>query len=95
MAFKDFSQLVRYYPDSLYVADATKRLVFLKNRLAKYELSVAKFYTKRGAYVAVINRVEQMMRDYPDTQATRDALVYMENAYKELGLTQKRKKWLH
>lgn len=88
VAFKDFSQLVRYYPDSLYTADATKRLVFLKNRLAKYELSVAEFYTKRGAYVAVINRVEQMMRNYPDTQATRDALKYMENAYKELGLTQ-------
>jgi outer membrane protein assembly factor BamD (BamD/ComL family) len=34
--------------------------------------------TKRGAYVAVVNRVEGMMRDYPDTQATRDALPLME-----------------
>ncbi|MGL4978274.1 MAG: outer membrane protein assembly factor BamD, partial [Plesiomonas sp.] len=33
------------------------------------------------------NRVEQMLRDYPDTQATREALPLMENAYQKLGLT--------
>ena len=47
---------------------------------------MAQFYTKRGAYVAVVNRVEGMMRDYPDT-ATRDALPLMENAYRQLQLT--------
>ena len=36
-AFNDFSKLVRSYPNSQYITDATKRLVFLKDRLAKYE----------------------------------------------------------
>lgn len=85
-AFKDFSQLLRAYPNSQYATDSQKRLVFLKDRLAKYELSVAEFYTKRGAYVAVVNRVEQMLRDYPDTQATRTALPLMENAYRVMQL---------
>jgi outer membrane protein assembly factor BamD len=69
------------------VTDASKRLVFLKDRLAKYEYSVAEYYTRRGAYVAVVNRVEGMLRDYPDTQATRDGLKLMENAYRELQMT--------
>ena len=69
-AFSDFSKLVRGYPNSQYTTDATKRLVFLKDRLAKYEYSVAEYYTERGAWVAVVNRVEGMLRDYPDTQAT-------------------------
>ena len=86
-AFKDFSKLVRGYPRSQYVTDATKRLVFLKDRLAKYEYSVAEYYTKRGAWVAVVNRVEGMMRDFPDTKATRDALPLMENAYREMQMT--------
>ncbi|BET96152.1 outer membrane protein assembly factor BamD [Xenorhabdus taiwanensis] len=86
-AFRDFNQLVRYYPNSQYSTDATKRLIFLKERLAKYELAVVQYYTKRSAYVAVVNRVEQMLRDYPDANATRNALPYMELAYKELGLT--------
>ncbi|MFP9228251.1 outer membrane protein assembly factor BamD [Pectobacterium cacticida] len=85
-AFRDFSRLIQGYPNSQYAADANKRLVYLKERLAKYELSVAQYYTKRGAYVAVVNRVEQMLRDYPDTQATKNALPLMENAYRELQL---------
>ncbi|HEN3326063.1 TPA: outer membrane protein assembly factor BamD [Yersinia enterocolitica] len=85
-AFRDFNQLIQSYPNSQYATDAQKRLMFLKDRLAKHELAVAQYYTKRGAYVAVVNRVEQMLRDYPDTQATRDALPLMENAYKQLQL---------
>ncbi|ACT14167.1 MULTISPECIES: outer membrane protein assembly factor BamD [Pectobacterium] len=85
-AFRDFSKLIQGYPNSQYATDANKRLVYLKERLAKYELSVAQYYTKRSAYVAVVNRVEQMLRDYPDTQATKTALPLMENAYRELQL---------
>ncbi|CDH07388.1 putative lipoprotein with tetratricopeptide repeats (TPR) domain [Xenorhabdus bovienii str. oregonense] len=85
-SFRDFSLLVSRYPNSQYTSDAAKRLVFLKERLAKYELAVVKYYTKRSAYVAVVSRVEQMLRDYPDTQATREALPYMEASYKKLGL---------
>lgn len=85
-AFRDFTQLIRSYPNSQYATDATKRLVYLKDRLAKHELSVVQYYTKRGAYIAVTNRVEQMLRDYPDAQATRDALPLMRNAYQELRL---------
>ncbi len=52
-AFNDFSKLVRGYPNSQYATDAYKRMVFLKDRLAKYELSVVDYYTDRGAWVAV------------------------------------------
>jgi outer membrane protein assembly factor BamD len=85
-AFNDFSKLVRGYPNSQYITDATKRLVFLKDRLSKYEYSVAEYYTRRGAWVAVVNRVEGMLRDYPDTQATRDGLKLMENAYRQMQM---------
>lgn len=85
-AFRDFSQLLHSYPNSQYATDSRKRLIYLKERLAKYELSVAQYYTKRGAWVAVANRVEQMMKDYPDTHATRIALPLMEEAYRKLQL---------
>lgn len=85
-AFDDFSKLVRNYPNSQYAPDAAKRMLFLKDRLAKFELAVAQYYTKRGAWVAVVNRVDGMLRDYPDTQATRKALPLMENAYRQMQL---------
>jgi outer membrane protein assembly factor BamD len=85
-AFRDFNLLIQQHPKSQYATDAYKRLVFLKERLAKYEFAVAEYYTRRGAYVAVVNRVEQMIRDFPDTQSTRNALPLMENAYRQLQL---------
>ncbi|WP_097032623.1 outer membrane protein assembly factor BamD [Sodalis endosymbiont of Henestaris halophilus] len=91
-AFRSFMQLMRQYPESQYATNAINRLVYLKNRLAKYELSVVKHYVKRGAYVAVVNRVEQMLRDFPDTQATYMALPHMEKAYRELQLTNQAEK---
>ncbi|MFP3014055.1 MAG: outer membrane protein assembly factor BamD [Arsenophonus sp.] len=90
VAFKDFNQLIRFYPNSLYATDASKRLVFLKERLAKYDLAILKYYNKRSAYVAVINRTEQMLKNYPDTKSTRYALKYMKIAYNKLGLTQEK-----
>lgn len=88
VAFADFNQLLRNYPQSQYANDAKKRMLSLHNRLADYDLSVAQFYTKREAYVAVVNRVEQMMQFYPDTEATHKALPLMENAYRQLKLNE-------
>ncbi|GAA0521047.1 outer membrane protein assembly factor BamD [Tatumella terrea] len=85
-AFTDFSQLLQSYPNSQYAADARLRLVALKDRLAKHELSVVQFYTKRGAYVAVVNRAQDMLTNYADTEATRQALPLMENAYRKMQL---------
>lgn len=92
IAFHDFSQLIRLYPNSLYANDASKRSVYLKDRLARFDLSVAEFYNKRGAYVAVVNRVQQMLKDYPDTESTRQALKYMKIAYTQMGLTEEANK---
>lgn len=91
-AFKDFSYLLSSFPNSQYAADAQKRLVFLKNRLARYQLKAAQFYTKRGAYVAVINRVTEMLIMFPDTDSTKEALLLMRNAYNELGLVDETQK---
>lgn len=91
-AFKDFSYLVASYPYSPYSYDAEKRLVHLKNRLSRYQLKVAQYYIDRGAYVAVINRVTDMLKVYPDTDATKHALYLMRDAYNQLGLSDEAQK---
>src|SRR5699024_4612528 len=94
IAFTHFAQLIEAFPNSIYATDAYKRMVFLKNRLAKYDLSIVKFYDKRQAYVAVVNRAKQMLADFPDTAATREALNYMLDAYNQLGLINEAQKTL-
>ncbi len=85
-AFDDFSKLVNTFPNSKYAIDSYKRLVYLKNKIAKHYLSIVKYYNDRGAYIAVINRVEQMLNSVPDTEATLKALKYLQIAYKKLKM---------
>ncbi|OZG71505.1 outer membrane protein assembly factor BamD [Hahella sp. CCB-MM4] len=85
-AFQDFSTLVSQFPDSPYAADAEKRMVALKNRLAEYELVVAQYYIRRQAYVAAASRVQYIIENYPETTAAPDALAYAVELYGILGM---------
>ncbi|AGH80366.1 putative lipoprotein [Psychromonas sp. CNPT3] len=85
-AFKDFSQLVKFYPKSQYAADAQLHLIDIKSRLARYELSIAKWYFKREAYIASINRTKIILNNYPDSDSIEDALVLMIKGYERLNL---------
>jgi outer membrane protein assembly factor BamD len=86
-SFNDFTQLVKKFPDSRYAADGKERLVFLHNQLARYEINVAKYYIRRGAYVAAANRAKYVIENYQRTPAAHDALKVLVEAYKEMGLT--------
>lgn len=85
-AFIDFSELIRRYPDSRYVADARQRMVFLRNNLAAYEITVANYYMRRKAYVAAANRARFALENYPRTPENAEALVVLHQAYTELNL---------
>ena len=85
-AFDDFSLLVQRYPKSRYVADARLRMVHLRNRIAAHELSIVKYYIRRGAHVAAARRAESIITDYPGAPATAEALVLLENSYRVAGL---------
>ena len=85
-SFEDFRQLLYRYPDSSYAADAKARMVYLRARLARYEINVANYYFKRGAYTAAANRGRYVVENFPQTPATGDALAVMIQAYRLLGL---------
>lgn len=85
-AFNDFTQLVKKFPDSRYAPDATQRIVFLHNNLAKYEINVAEYYMKRGAYVAAANRAKYVIENYQRTPAAQDALRVLVRAYTQMGM---------
>lgn len=82
----NFSQLLNRYPDSSYAADAKKRMLYLRNVLARYEIHVANYYFKRQAYVAAVSRGRYVIENYPQTPATPDALAVMVQGYHLLGM---------
>ncbi len=89
-SYQSFRQLVEQFPQSIYAPDARLRMDYIVNSLAAYELHVARYYFRRGAYVAAANRAQQAVRDFEQAPTTREALQIMVQSYDRLGLTQLR-----
>ena len=85
-AFDAFDQLIKQKPNSIYAHDARQRMIFLRNRLADYEVYVARHYLRRQAYVAAIARARFTIENYDGAPAVREALEIMIDAYRGLGL---------
>jgi len=86
-SFDAFKELVSRYPDSKYAPDSVERMKYLVNALASYEVHVARYYMKRGAYVAAANRAQYAMLNYAQAPATEEALFVMVKAYDAMGMT--------
>jgi outer membrane protein assembly factor BamD len=85
-AFDAFSELVKKFPDSKYSQDSTDRMTYLMNKIAEYDLHVARYYMKRKAYVAALNRAKNVYTSYPESIHVEESLVIQYIAYKELKL---------
>jgi outer membrane protein assembly factor BamD len=87
LSFSLLKRLVERYPASPYAEDARQRMIFLKNRLAAYENSVARYYLDRGAYVAALNRAKGALEEYNGAESGNESLEIMVAAYEGLGMT--------
>jgi outer membrane protein assembly factor BamD len=89
-SFEAFKELVTRFPDSRYTPDASLRMTYIVNSLAKYEVHVARYYYTRGAYLAAINRAQTALSEYRDVPVLEEALYIMVQSYDALGLPQLR-----
>ena len=68
-SFTSFLTVVEQYPNSEYAHDSRKRMVYLRNRLADYEIAVARYYLGRGAYVAAAQRAKVSIEEFDGAPA--------------------------
>jgi outer membrane protein assembly factor BamD len=85
-AFESFRELVTRFPKSKYAEDGAARMRYLLNALAQYEVQVARYYMRRGAYVAAANRAQFALKTYPQATANEEAVFIMVKAYDALGM---------
>jgi outer membrane protein assembly factor BamD len=83
-SYDDFNYVYKNYKNSKYAKDSLKRMVYLRNTLASYELHVANYYFKRKAYIAVINRCNYIIEKYPSAPANKEALFFLKKSYESL-----------
>src|SRR6266481_928601 len=84
--FLAFKEVVTRFPESRYAPDAAARMRYLVNALANNEVHVARYYMKRGAYIAAANRAQYAIEHYPQAPAVEEAMVLLMRAYNALGM---------
>jgi len=80
-----FLALVDKFPESEYASEAKSRLVSLRNILARHELFIAIFYTKKQAYLASINRCKFIIEKFPNSPSVPAALHLIAHNYDEIN----------
>lgn len=85
-AYNDFKLLIQRFPSSKYATDARKRMIFLRNELARADFAIAEYYASRDAWLAVVGRTRFVLNNYQGTSVIRSALELQLKAYQQLGM---------
>ena len=85
-AMDELATTVRRFPSSQFARDAQLKLDLTADQLAGKELSVGRYYLKRGHHAAALNRFRRVIEDYPTTSQTPEALHRIVEANLALGL---------
>jgi len=84
-AYGFYIQLITKFPDSKYSEDAEKKLIKLKNILARHEFYVALYYTEIGSHIAAINRSKFIIENFPNSSSIPDGLNLMAYNYDQIN----------
>jgi len=85
-SFEALKIMIELFPNSDYYDDALNRMTYLMNKISERELYVARYYMKKKAYLAALNRAKYVMEKYPQSAHLEESLVIQISAYNYLGI---------
>jgi outer membrane protein assembly factor BamD len=90
---KYFTILVDEFPNSDYALDAKYKLELIEDLMAAKEMYIARHYIKKQKWIAAINRLKKVIRDYSTTIFVEEALFRITEIYYIIGLDNEAKKY--
>lgn len=81
-----YSDLVRLYPQSKYVPDSRRKMLFLADQLAGKEMQIGRYYQERRQHLAAVNRFRTVVQRHQKTRHVEEALFRLTESYLALGL---------
>jgi outer membrane protein assembly factor BamD len=86
LAYNNFTDFLKRFPNSRFAPDATQRLRFMVNQFAESEINVARFQIKRHAWMAAVQRARWVIEYYPQTPQVPEALATAAYSYQKMGM---------
>lgn len=85
-ALDALAEVSRRFPNSQYARDAEAKTVLAKDHLAGKEMEIGRYYQKKRAHLAAINRFKRVVTDYQTTTHAPEALYRLTETYLALGV---------
>ena len=85
-ALRALEEVTRRFPGSIYARDARLKIDLARDHLAGKEMTVGRYYQRRGNHVAAIGRFRKVVELYQTTSHTPEALHRLTEAYLALGV---------
>ena len=85
-SFQSLKIMIEKFPNSEYYEDAVNRMTYLMNKIAERELHVARYYMRKKAFLAAVNRSKFVLENYPESVHQEEALVILISGYENLGI---------
>ena len=85
-AYNNLKLLVQRFPDSKYAEDSGRRMIFLRDELARADYRVASYYASRDAWIAVANRTKYILQNYQGASVIKSTLELQLKAYQKLEM---------
>ena len=87
LALQALEEVVRRFPGSTYARDARLKIDLTRDHLAGKEMTVGRYYLRRGNTVAAIGRFRKVVELYQTTSHAAEALHRLTEAYLALGVS--------
>ncbi len=85
-ALEAFQEVVRRFSNSKYGKDAKYKIDLVKDHLAGKDMSIGRYYLKRGGYGSALIRFRNVVQSYPTTPHVQEAMHRLVETYLLLGL---------
>lgn len=85
-ALAALDEVSQRFPGTQYARDASAKAILAKDHLAGKEMEIGRYYQKKRAHLAAINRFKRVVTDYQTTTHTPEALYRLTETYLALGV---------
>ena len=92
-AKKNFSLLIKDYPNTEYALDADFKLDLINDILASKEMYLGRYYLQKKKWIPAINRFRTIIDEYDTTIYTEEALHRLVEVYYIIGLKDEAEKY--
>lgn len=93
LALETFNKIMNKHPDSIYTEDILLKIDLVNNQLAGKEMYTARFYMKRGKWLAALIKLNNIVEQYDTTIYIEEALHRLVEIHYRIGNIDTAKKY--